>query len=1223
MTLRPKFLWLGFAVAFLSTAVISQPTNLNTIGTFEGSMPSFWNVGNAGGAKLTWATDQHRSGLRSLKIEKTTTGDSASFVSDNMADIWAPFHNKNVDIFLGAWVRTQGVNTAPANDDARWFIIHEFYDTLGVKIGTFKLPVPQTSASTGGWVADTSAPGDVILPKDSYRTIVKLVAGKNATGTVWFDDIMFYGRSAWAGQNWGTNLEFPSGYYYWLPPVGGNDGVLDSGFENSVLTTEAAHSGLTSLKFVLPFNRVAHDGFIGAKRLLFNSFGTGIKPGDRVRLSVWLKASDLVPDSAALYPGTWSVGFTPLWFAKVGNNDGYDVLSSNDFTWQFPAVTAFDWKQYTLDVEVPANAKGLEVRMHIYARFTGTIYWDDLTVEKLDVPTITEVGGFEGTMPAFWNTGNVGGAKLSWATDQHRSGLRSLKIEKTTTGDSASFVSDNMADIWAPIHNKNVDIFLGAWVRTEGVNTAPANDDARWFIIHEFYDTLGVKIGTFKLPVPQTSASTGGWVADTSAPGDVILPKDSYRTIVKLVAGKNATGTVWFDDVMFYGRGAWAGQNWGTNLEFPTGWYYWLPPVGGNDGVLDSGFENTVVSTEQAHTGMKSVKFDLPFTRASHDGFIGAKRVMFASTPTSLSSMAPGAPRDIAQISGVNPGDRLRLSVWLKASNLVPDSAALYPGTWSVGFTPLWFAKAGNNDGYDVLSSADYTWQFPAVTSFGWSQYTLDVEVPANAKALEVRLHVYARFTGTIYWDDLTVEKLDIPALAEPGTFEGTMPAFWNVGNAGGATLSWATDQHRSGLRSLKIAKTTTGDSSSFVSDNMADIWAPIHNKNVDIFLGAWVRTEGVNTAPANDDARWFIIHEFYDTLGVKIGTFKLPVPQTSASTGGWVADTSAPGDVILPKDSYRTIVKLVAGKNATGTVWFDDIMFYGRAAWAGQNWGTNLEFPTGWYYWLPPVGGNDGVLADGFENTVVSTEAAHTGMKSLKFDLPFTRASHDGFVGLKRVALGTNVKSGDVIRITAWLKASNLVPDSAALYPGTWSVGLTPLWFAKGGNNDGYDVMQSSDYTWQFPAVTSFDWTPYTLDLVVPENAKVLEVRTHIYARFTGTIYWDDITVQVIGALTGVAGAKDQMPKTYELGENYPNPFNPSTTLQFGLPTDGQASIAIFNTLGQEIRRLADGFYAAGRYEVVWDGRDNSGRTVGTGVYLYRLVAGQTAVVKKMLLVK
>ena len=128
-------------------------------------------------------------------------------------------------------------------------------------------------------------------------------------------------------------------------------------------------------------------------------------------------------------------------------------------------------RQYTLDVTVPAGAKVLEVRLHVYSRFTGTIYWDDLTVEKLDVPAITEIGGFEGTLPAFWNQGNTGGATLSWATDQHRSGLRSMKIEKTTTGDSAAWVSDNMCDIWSPTHSKNVDIFLGAWVRTEGVNT--------------------------------------------------------------------------------------------------------------------------------------------------------------------------------------------------------------------------------------------------------------------------------------------------------------------------------------------------------------------------------------------------------------------------------------------------------------------------------------------------------------------------------------------------------------------------------------------------------------------------------------------------------------------------------------------------------------------------------------------------------------------------------
>jgi hypothetical protein len=501
-------------------------------------------------------------------------------------------------------------------------------------------------------------------------------------------------------------------------------------------------------------------------------------------------------------------------------------------------------------------------------------------------------------------------------------------------------------------------------------------------------------------------------------------------------------------------------------------------------------------------------------------------------------------------------------------------------------------------------------------------------------------------------WLGILIWCVTIGALAQNtnlssiGGFEGTLPAYWNMGNTGGATLSWATDQARSGLRSIKIEKTTTGDSAEWVSDNMCDIWSPTHTNNVDIFLGAWVRTENVNVNPATEDAKWYLAFEFYDSAGAAIGTWQQPVPQSVASTGAWVADTNSPGDVILPKDSWKTIVKFVAGKEATGTVWVDDVMFYGRAGvWAGQDWGTNMEYPTGWYYWLPPIGGNDGEVANGFENTVVTTEAAHSGLHSLKFAMPFDRQVHDGFVGTKRVLFASGngmsdmpaampvditklqgVSEGDMLRVTVWLKASDLVPDSAALYPGEWSVGLTPLWFTTVGNNDGYSpVGPSPDYTWEFPPVTSFDWTPYTLDLEVPTgvDAKALEVRLHVYNRFTGTIYWDDLTVDVIGTTTAVGGAKDGLPSTYELSENYPNPFNPSTTIQYGVPRDGAVAIDIYNVMGQKIRTLVDDYRAAGRYVATWDGRDDRGYVVGSGVYFYRLTSGNTGIVKKMLLLK
>ena len=161
---------------------------------------------------------------------------------------------------------------------------------------------------------------------------------------------------------------------------------------------------------------------------------------------------------------------------------------------------------------------------------------------------------------------NPGDNTLSWATDQYRSMGHSLKIDKTTTGDSASWISENMADIWSPQHLANVDIMLGAYVKTMNVNTNPADDDSRWWISYTFYDSAGALIGETKLPIDQSSASSSGWIADTNGVGETILPKDSWKTIIKFVAGKNATGTVWADDFIFIGRGgAWAGQDWNTS----------------------------------------------------------------------------------------------------------------------------------------------------------------------------------------------------------------------------------------------------------------------------------------------------------------------------------------------------------------------------------------------------------------------------------------------------------------------------------------------------------------------------------------------------------------------------------------------------------------------------------------------------------------------------------
>jgi flagellar hook assembly protein FlgD len=98
-------------------------------------------------------------------------------------------------------------------------------------------------------------------------------------------------------------------------------------------------------------------------------------------------------------------------------------------------------------------------------------------------------------------------------------------------------------------------------------------------------------------------------------------------------------------------------------------------------------------------------------------------------------------------------------------------------------------------------------------------------------------------------------------------------------------------------------------------------------------------------------------------------------------------------------------------------------------------------------------------------------------------------------------------------------------------------------------------------------------------------------------------------------------------MPKTFALEQNYPNPFNPSTKISYALPVQSVVTLKIFNVLGQEVATLFNGAAAAGSYDIVWNGKDNSGKSVASGVYLYKLQAnaGSTefSQVRKMVLMK
>lgn len=108
------------------------------------------------------------------------------------------------------------------------------------------------------------------------------------------------------------------------------------------------------------------------------------------------------------------------------------------------------------------------------------------------------------------------------------------------------------------------------------------------------------------------------------------------------------------------------------------------------------------------------------------------------------------------------------------------------------------------------------------------------------------------------------------------------------------------------------------------------------------------------------------------------------------------------------------------------------------------------------------------------------------------------------------------------------------------------------------------------------------------------------------------------------LGKMSDRNGSKNvAIPAKMMLEQNYPNPFNPTTSIRFTLPEARHVVLKICNSRGQEIRTLADECHTAGFHTVRWDGRDNFGSQVASGLYLHRLEAGEVVATRKLMLAK
>jgi hypothetical protein len=548
------------------------------------------------------------------------------------------------------------------------------------------------------------------------------------------------------------------------------------------------------------------------------------------------------------------------------------------------------------------------------------------------------------------------------------------------------------------------------------------------------------------------------------------------------------------------------------------------------------------------------------------------------------------------------------------ATNITPDRH-----NNRIGIT-FFFHKEPLYEAWDLVGGDQFFYidQRPGKERAGWTLYSVVAQAPEEAAGVSMR----ARFTsfpkGKVWYDDFMIEELEVEpnVLVNPG-LEDTAPNFFEMLNDGmeGAECLRASDTAwTGGDYSFKVVKpAATTDPVGWKSANNADLYW--NNASDGTFtLSFYAKTEGVNTEPADDDASIGVLYEFY-AEGSLIGEKFVKIDQSVAT-----ADFTQVQDVLLlasaPDEVYATAHM---GKDATGTVWFDNISC-GSDPWSMGVFNGGAEIPDGWMNWSSGEGTQ-------FCNVVADT--AHTGDHSVL--LHEEDDSDDEMVFYSEPA---PAEAGKWYMVSVWMKsegvnthdgwfATNITPDRD-----NDRIGIT-FFFHKEPLYEAWDLVGGDQFFYidQRTGKEREDWTLYKVIAQAPEEAAGASMRARFTSFPTGSVWYDDFSIQEVSmVVTAIENPTNQlaiMPAEYELFNNYPNPFNPETIIEYKVPNTGKVKLAIYNVLGQNVKTLVDMNQPAGTYTVMWDGTDNNGSKLASGVYFYQLIGENALITKKMTLIK
>jgi photosystem II stability/assembly factor-like uncharacterized protein len=203
----------------------------------------------------------------------------------------------------------------------------------------------------------------------------------------------------------------------------------------------------------------------------------------------------------------------------------------------------------------------------------------------------------------------------------------------------------------------------------------------------------------------------------------------------------------------------------------------------------------------------------------------------------------------------------------------------------------------------------------------------------------------------------------------------------------------------------------------------------------------------------------------------------------------------------------------------------------------------------------------------------------------------------------------GTNIFAGTNAGIylstdngTNWALKNNGLSSFPPLYTTSIVTSITNIFAGSFGSG----VFLSTDYGSNWSQVNNGLMDTVICSLTINSN--------YIFA---GT-YRSGVWRRPLSELVGVSKEVNDLPKDFSLSQNYPNPFNPSTVISYSLLLASNVKLIVYNTLGQDVKVLENGFKNAGKYSVNYNASD-----LPSGIYFYKLEAGQFTQVKKMMLIK